>query len=319
MELITNPISNIPVHEKSHTRGWSLLWKEQLGIDLDVKCSPNVIKADRIYIDHGVNFGGTLNLFGGATKELFDRINRVMANPNVISLDWDMPDYGAMLKKRLSAKTTYTGITKDWCDKVSKRIETIQSVKQQDLFFDNVILGDSHTLSFSDHHTMVFRNDGKTLFGAMKSGFDTLMRGAKPKGRLTLCFGSIDIRHHILRQADFNLDAFLDEYVSKGTALAKDVWFCAPVPVEFEGRKVPKTGYYKGEPFYGSLAERRKLTNDFIVGLKARTDKVVQPPAEWYTMDPEKYANTFMEYGGSFHIAPPYYNRNEWGVVNLGT
>ena len=41
------------------------------------------------------------------------------------------------------------------------------------------------------------------------------------------------------------------------------------------------------------------------------------PPKEWYTMDSEKYANTYMEHGSSFHVAPPYYRRNDWGVSPL--
>ena len=30
-----------------------------------------------------------------------------------------------------------------------------------------------------------------------------------------------------------------------------------------------------------------------------------------------KYANTHMEHGSSFHVAPPYYRRNDWGVSPL--
>lgn len=316
--IITNPISNIPLNEKSHTRGWSLLWKEQLGIDIDYKCSPALIRQDTVYIDHGANFGGTLNLFGGATKEVYDRINRVASCKNIISLDWDMPDYGAMLKKRINAKTTYAGITEQWCDAVSERLVAVPALKQKDLAYNDVILGDSHTIAFSGKNTRVLRNDGKTLYGAMKAGFSSLLQGVENIGRVTLCFGSIDIRHHLLRQPNLNLDAMLDEYVSKGQALSNDIWFCTPVPVEYEGRRIPQSGFFKKEPFYGSWQDRKDLTERFIEGLYKRTNKVVQPPKEWYTMDPEKYANTFMEYGGSFHIAPPYYNRNDWGVSPLG-
>ena len=50
---------------------------------------------------------------------------------------------------------------------------------------------------------------------------------------------------------------------------------------------------------------------------KEAKGKVIMPPTEWYTMDPEKYANTYMEHGSSFHVAPPYYRRNDWGVSPL--
>jgi hypothetical protein len=45
--------------------------------------------------------------------------------------------------------------------------------------------------------------------------------------------------------------------------MADDVWFAAPVPVEFEGRRIPKSGFYKKTPFYGSWKERWDLTNEF--------------------------------------------------------
>ena len=316
-KVITNPISNIPLNVKSHTRGWSVVWQDQLGATLDVKCSPNIVNFDTVYIDHGANFGGTLNLFGGATKEVFDRINRVVSCKNIISLDWDMPDYGEMLKKRIGAKTTYEEITIEWCDAVSKRLKDVESLKQENLQYDDLILGDSHTIAFSDRNTRVLRNDGKTLYGALKTGLSNNLRGANPTGRVTLCFGSIDIRHHLLRHESVSLDDLLDEYIKQGSAISNDVWFCAPVPVEYEGRRIPQSGFYKKTAFYGSQQERKVLTDKFIEGLYNRTDKIVQPPKEWYNMDPEKYATTYMEYGGSFHIAPPYYKRNDWGQTCL--
>ena len=157
-------------------------------------------------------------------------------------------------------------------------------------------------------------SDGKTLFGTLKKGFD--LEGEYDK--ITLCLGSIDIRHHILRHHNFSLKYTLKEYVRQGNQLGDDVWFCAPVPVEFEGRRIPKSGYFKKEPFYGSWEERHDLTNQFIEILHDESKgKIVMPPKEWYTMDPEKYANTYMEHGSSFHVAPPYYRRNDWGVSPL--
>lgn len=318
MAIITNPISNIPVNPKSHTLGWTKVWQHQLGAAIDHKCTSDIHNHDIVYIDHGANFGGTLNLFGGADKDVFDRINNVMAHPNVVSLDHEMPDYGAQLKKRIGAKTTYEGITEEWCDAVSARIVNIHSRKQQD---DNpamsgITLGDSHTIAFSRADDHVLRNDGKTLYGALKEGLVNMFRGMDIKGSITLSFGSIDIRHHLLRH-DINLKEFIGEYVKQGLALSDDVSFSCPVPVEWEGRRIPKTGYYKKTPFFGSWEERRNLTDNFIEELYNHKVNVLQPPEFWYTMDPKKYAETFMEFGGSFHIAPPNYRRNEWGMSCL--
>lgn len=325
MRVLTNPISNIPKLKNSHVLGWSLVWAEQLEAAIDNACSPNIANASTVYIEHGVNFGGTLNLFGGATKEIFDRINRVAAHKNVISLDFDMPDWGAQLKKRIGAPTTYSGITEQWCDALSLRLSKVQSLKQEDLLgvshkFDGVSVGDSHTPAYSRATDIVLRENGKTLFGTLRRGLITEFRGLRPFGKVTFSYGSIDIRHHLLRHED-KLDDLLDEYVKQGRAIASeyecDVSYTAPVPVEHEERRLPKTGYFKGTPFFGSRQERLDLTYRFIEGLNKRKVSVVQPPEEWYKMDGEKYAKTHMENSSSVHISPQYYRRNDWGQTCL--
>ena len=190
MNSLTNPISNIPKLKNSHVLGWSLVWADQLNARIDHTCSPAIGLDTTVYIEHGVNFGGTLNLFGGATKEIFDRINRVAAHPNVVSLDFDMPDWGEQLKKRIGAPTTYTGITEQWCDALSKRLSTIKSLKQEDLLqvsskFDGISVGDSHTPAFSRVTDIVLRENGKTLYGTLKRGLMTEFRGLKPFGNVT--------------------------------------------------------------------------------------------------------------------------------------
>lgn len=326
MRILTNPISNIPKLKNSHVLGWSLVWADQLEAAIDNTCSPNIANASTVYIEHGVNFGGTLNLFGGATKEIFDRINRVAAHPNVVSLDFDMPDWGEQLKKRIGAPTTYSGITEQWCDALSKRLKTVPSLKQEGLLqiskkFDGISVGDSHTPAFSRDTDIVLRENGKTLYGTLKRGLATEFRGLKPFGNVTFCYGSIDVRHHILRHERFNLDDMLDEYVRQAVMIQRqygcDISFTAPVPVEYEERRLPKTGYFKGTPFFGSRQDRLDLTYRIIEGLNKRKVNLIMPPEEWYKMDGEKYAKTYMENSSSVHISPQYYRRNDWGQTCL--
>lgn len=326
MNVLTNPISNIPKLKNSHVLGWSQVWADQLNARIDHACSPAIGLDTTCYIEHGVNFGGTLNLFGGATKEIYDRINRVAAHPNVVSLDFDMPDWGDQLKKRIGAPTTYTGITEQWCDALSLRLSKVQSLKQQDLLqvsskFDGISVGDSHTPAFSRLTDIVLRENGKTLYGTLKRGLITEFRGLKPFGNVTFCYGSIDVRHHILRHENFNLDDMLDEYVRQAVTIQKehgcDISFTTPVPVEYEDRRLPKTGYFKGTPFYGSRQDRLDLTYRIIEGLNKRKVNVIMPPEEWYKMDGEKYAKTYMENSSSVHISPQYYRRLDWGQTCL--
>lgn len=321
MNIITNPISNIPVNPKSHVHGWTQVWQDQLDAAIDHKCTPNILKADTVYIDHGANFGGTLNLFGGANKEVYDRINLVAACKNLVSLDWDMPDFGAMLKKRIGANTTYEGITEEWCDMLTERFKNVPSLKQQDLDYGSITLGDSHSIAFSDRGHRVLRNDGKTLHGSLRVGLDNMLRDCVPTSTIHLSFGSIDIRHHMLRYP-LKVEETIQNYTNQGKGLEDKygvkVKYALPVPVEFEGRRIPKSGFFKGTAFYGSWQERYDLTNQFIDELNKQSNgSVIAPPSEWYTMDPEKYAKTFMEHGSSFHIAPPFYYRNNWGQTCL--
>ena len=52
--MIINPFSPIPKSDKSHTRGWSIIWSQRLNCDIGDK---NTIYKDceTLYIDHGVN------------------------------------------------------------------------------------------------------------------------------------------------------------------------------------------------------------------------------------------------------------------------
>ena len=317
MRVITNPTYNIPKLKTSHVLGWSLIWSDQLKADIDNKCSDKVLQYDEIFIDHGVNFSGALNLFGGANKQIYDNINRVFSHANVTSLDFDMPDLGAQLKSRVKAPTTYEGITEEWCDKLSARLKNVPSLKQQELtHLSGVSVGDSHTSAFSRKDDVVLRTNGKTLFGQLRRGLEDDFRGMTPKGEITFCYGSIDIRHHLLRHDD-KLEELITEYVKQGDKFG-DVKYAAPVPVEYEERRLPKTGYYKGTPFFGTRKERYDLTMRFIDLLNKKSNgRVVMPPEDWYSMDPEKYAKTYMENGSSVHIAPPYYRRNDWGTTCL--
>lgn len=317
--MIVNPISNIPVNKKSHVYGWSKKWSDLLNVKIDHKCEQY---HETAYIDHGANFSGTLNLFGGANKDVFDRINRVMTSEKVVSLDHEMPNYGEMLRKRIGAKTTYEGITEAWCDRLSIKCKWVKSLKMEELsnVSKGITVGDSHTIAYANKGDVIFRNDGKTLYGALNEGLNTFMRDAlfnmaDTNTPVTFCFGSIDIRHHICRHGDLD-KTMIERYIDQAYSITNKPFFAKPVPVEFEGRRIPKSGFYKGEPFYGSWEDRWNITGEFITYLHDLLPKeqIVGPPEEWYRMDPEKYAKTHMELSSSFHIAPIYYRSENWGI-----
>jgi len=80
--------------------------------------------------------------------------------------------------------------------------------------------------------------------------------------------------------------------------------------VEYEERKVPNVGMYKGKPFYGSREERL----DLVLRIRDYMDKkgmlTVSYPEEWYSVEPEKYAKEYMQRGRNVHLSPVHYRRH---------
>ena len=78
-------------------------------------------------------------------------------------------------------------------------------------------------------------------------------------------------------------------------------------------RSLPKTGFYKGTPFYGSQVEREKLRQTIQSVLDMRIENVYHWPQEWYEIDPELYSKLYMEKPGSVHLSPEFY---EWDLLH---
>lgn len=319
--MIFNPFSGVPANKKSHVRGWAMVWAELLQQPIATKDS-GLLGQDKLYLDHGVNFGGSMNLFGGVTGEIVDTLSELaLFEGKLISLDIDMPNYAEQLEKRIGQATCHASL--GWLlPRLKERFAQSTKLTMADLVLPHVTIGDSHSTAFSAPDSSVLRTNGATLYGALKNKsiqtqLDAL--GYAPE-RVTLVYGSIDIRHHIGRQSDPIRAVYdLAEDYAKCVRQIQSDYLCevevaAPVPVEHEGRKLPKTGYYNGTPFCGSREDRLRWTEIFVAALRdVHKLKVIQPPSAWYYMDPEEYAGTYMEMGGSVHIAPIHYRRySDW-------
>ena len=318
--MIFNPFASIPVNPKSHVRGWSMHWAECMSTSIADK-NADLSLCSELYWDHGVNFGGALNLFGGVTDGVVDKIEQLVNSKGTLfSLDLPMPNYAEQLGKRIGQATCSKRLTSGLLEAFKNKLDLSQTVLQNELGLMNAAIGDSHSTAFALPGSMVLRTNGLTLHGALNRGeFVKQMQSFKkmPK-RLTLVAGSIDIRHHIGRKDDpIKSIQILCEHYSQLAAFIRDEWsisveVAAPVPVEYEARKLPQTGYYKDKPFCGPMASRRDWT-DYFVDLMCSENKVVGPPIEWYSMDGEEYAKQNMELNSSVHIAPSKYRRFNWG------
>ena len=303
--MITGVFQSITKKPTSHTFGWSRVWSENLGIPINHNNEP----LREIYVEHGVNFGGSLNLFGGYDEKLDRRIRNALEADIVWSLDIDMPDYAKMLSSRKDAPLDIIEPLREW----QARAKTLRSV---DLELDWLTIGDSHTAAWAPHGSMVVKENGKTLFGQVRDDFsyvrEHLDRCPQVKG-VTMVFGNIDVRHHICRLgADWK--SLYRSWKSFGDSLSVDAEFAMPWPVEHEERRLPKSGWFQGQPFWGSQAERSDLVSAVREFMLAEGMASVTYPSEWLAMVPETYAKARMEKPQSVHLSPTHYRRKEWGV-----
>jgi hypothetical protein len=166
----------------------------------------------------------------------------------------------------------------------------------------------------------VCRNDGQTLFGALKKGLKSFVDPFGPQiKKLTLYFGNIDIRHHLMRQTnpEVALSNMLMDYEQQIQELGMEyVELISALPIENESRKLPKTGYYKGTPFAGTWKERTQLVGQFNTILADICHR-----NKWdHYCHPETYKNSLgeldfevMEKPQSVHLARMYYR---WDLEN---
>jgi hypothetical protein len=262
-----------------------------------------------IFVEHGVNFGGSLNLFGGYNEEHTRKIENAIMAERVYSLDIDMPDYATMIANRKDAPSvSLTDALKEWQNKS----ETLHST---DLELPWLTIGDSHSAAWAPWNSMVVKENGKTLFGQARDGFpyvrEYLEKCPQIEG-ITMVFGNIDVRHHLCRVPTEWKDMYR-EWKRFGDSLGIQVEYASPWPVEFEGRKLPKTGWYKGQPFWGSQSDRAALVHEIHSFMESEKMTRVKFPSEWFDLDPEAYAKERMERPQSVHLSPQFYRRHcEW-------
>lgn len=322
--VIVNPFTPIPKSDKSHVRGWAMVWAQRLGADIATK-DTDLSGYEKIYIDHGVNFSGAMNLFGGFTDDIVDRFNSMIESVNksakLYSLDWHIHDcnYVDQIEKRICAKTTSERVDFDFLVDVEELLSQAKKLTMGSLDLPGMILGDSHSVAYSNQNQMIKRINGQTLYSAMKQGLYEWILNNSVSFETTnlevieLCLGSIDIRFHALQQDRWSAKEFAQKYaqqvISAQDEMSIQINVCAPVPIEFEERRIPKTGQYKGVNFNGSRQERLDYTLRFIEELDnyCCDFDLIMPPKEWYEMDGEQYAKDIMELSSSVHIAPRNY------------
>jgi len=307
---------------QSHKSGWAFHLANQLtaagytDVQVITDIETDWSKFDIMLLEHGMEFKGSFNIFGGANDDLYNQVIRLFSKGvRMYSLHHDMPCVGTLIEKRLKTgsdlfKTLEVRIedAKEICASIP-RVDRIQKTK-------SLCFGDSHSFSQYTPGYMTDRHDGLTLFGTLRRG----IRSYVPQDieELRIYLGNIDIRHHLMRQANPSkaLKDMMAMYEQQLIDLEIDkIEVVQALPIENESRPLPKTGYYKDAPFAGSWAERTELVKQFN---QLVTDMCNRNG--WKTWrHPDVYINSFgeltfdvMEKPKSVHIAREYYR---WDLV----
>lgn len=244
---------------------------------------------DYLIIYHGVNFKpGSFNIIGGINNEVLIRSKKLHDfKGDVLSLDGFQLNQFSIKRK-------------------IHEFDDFRSFKEISIpDRDNLVIGDSHSISvWPDETYTISRNDGKTLHGFLKQE-----RDLSQYKNIIFYFGNIDLRFHLARQSNpvqATKDLFNKycEYASKYNSTITHL-----LPVEDESRKIPKSGQYKGQNFFGSIELRKELrlvANEIILNSGL-------PNIEWpieFLNEKGNLSFDIMEPKQSVHIRPSYYIRN---------
>jgi hypothetical protein len=317
--VIDDIVTSFTSKKSSHKSAWLRMQSCMLrdcGIDaLPAFNHANLVLGNVWYVSTPMEFKGeAFNLFGGYTEEVKSRIARLLEFDleNIVALDVPIPDIERILRPR-AEKTDFNFTDAEW-----KKITSMKSceVVKHEVFVpepDTVVLGDSHSISRYETNSLVLRHDGLTMHGLLKRGIKSYLPNYFVP-HLVINAGNVDIRHHLMRQE--NPTASIQELIRELSLQLKQLHadrlidtyeITEPYPIEYEGRRIPKSGYYKGTPFYGTQAQRSTIRKTWRVALDNTFEQVFHWPDAWYEYEPEYYANEYMEKPGSVHLSPEYY------------
>ena len=251
----------------SHKGGWPVMICDQLKhagyLDSEVIYDPKKDWSayDVVLIEHGMEYKGTFNVFGGSSDELANQVLRLFSDTRLYSLHCDMPDIGAFVRSRMKAGTPYFKELEARLDEFTSKSNSIARVDFVEKT-DGQVFGDSHSFSLYEPGFTCTRYDGLTMYGSLNSGLSEYVFPWINK--LKVYIGNIDIRHHLMRQP--NPLASIDELIAKLeqqllSLNIPNITIRHVLPVEDESRKIPGSGFYKKTAFFGSQQERAAISS----------------------------------------------------------
>jgi hypothetical protein len=274
-----------------------MLWDNHPHDTVDVNPPPSMWgNYDLLYICEGVNFvEGSFNVPGGPQPLHTEKMKAIADFKGELRYSNSIFDFNKF-NKRLKVEGTFPE---------THRVSFYNTFLAHGLESRKAVIGDSHALSvWKPQHTLDF-TAGRTLHGFLKR--ESVEQINNRFDEVTLYFGNIDLRFHLMRQENpqqATADLF-NRYVEFAKQLKKAT-LVELLPVEHESRKIPGTGLYKKQPFFGTREERmqvREIANEIInnSGLE-----VIQWPSEWIDEDGTKMLD-ILEMKQSVHLRPKHY------------
>lgn len=274
--------------------------KDLQGPEKPVDVNPEPIawhSYDRLYVCEGVNFvEGSFNIPGGPQPEHYEKMKTIGTYKGqvvFINKTFDFEGFNKRLK--IDGLSFPEATTINLFENYSKSRFSALGGK--------CIIGDSHALSVWRPSYSLDFTPGRTLHGFLNrrtpEEINTLWSGG-----VALYFGNIDLRFHLMRQSDpvaATVDLF-NRYVEFAKKL-DDCTLVELLPVEHESRKIPGTGLYKGQPFYGTRSERMNLRSIANQIIRDSGLKVISWPEEWVDEDGMKMLD-ILEQRQSVHLRP---------------
>ena len=274
-----------------------MLWDNHPHDTVDVNPPPSMWgNYDLLYICEGVNFvEGSFNVPGGPQPLHTEKMKAIAEFKGELRYSNSLFDFNKF-NKRLKVEGTFPE---------TNAISFYNTFLAHGLESRKGVIGDSHALSvWKPEHSLDF-TAGRTLHGFLKR--ETVEQINSRFDETILYFGNIDLRFHLMRQENpqqATADLF-NRYVEFAKQLKKAT-LVELLPVEHESRKIPGTGLYKKQPFFGTREERmqvREIANEIInnSGLE-----VIQWPTEWIDTDGTKMLD-ILEMKQSVHLRPKHY------------
>lgn len=297
-------LTNLGTRLYSHNAGWTYVTRsilsERLSYDVDIVSNTDDFdKYDALIINEGANFKpGVFNFFGGVQDRQIDALKKFSAYKGDVLYLNDFADYTIPCKKRKDLS--------DYSDLTFPKGRVIDITK----YGNSVIVGDSHSISAFEPGRTINRLDGKTLNGALKIGLKNLIP-TKDQKDVQFYFGNIDVRFHFNRFGGVDaIHEIFKKYEDQLTDLKKqgyNITLTHLIPVEDESRKIPGTGKYLGENFFGSQTKRLEYVKHFNNLIEQTAKSLDLKVARWNNLDYDGLSFNDMESRQSVHIRPSSY------------